>query len=100
MGFPKDIGAESRDDGPAMKYLIAAIWLFMPAPLWAGETQDPVPESSAPARSTPGLHDQCPKDMPPACACIEFGSGVKIMPAIEAYKSGAKILQVGPRKEN
>ena len=55
------------------------------------------PSSSATAAPS-DLLALCPPDMPPACACVAQGTGVRVMPANEAYKSRLKVLLVGPKK--
>ena len=54
--------------------------------------------SSATITAPPDLLALCPPDMPPACACVAQGKGVRVMPANEAYKSRLKVLMVGPKK--
>ena len=65
------------------------------------QTSAPPTTSSAPSAApdllTPDLLALCPPDMPPACACVAQGKGVRVMPANEAYKSRLKVLLVGPK---
>ncbi|WP_282608713.1 hypothetical protein [Pelagibius sp. Alg239-R121] len=81
-----------------MKYTLVMLLLLSSTAPEAEEVAKPIPDANtAPARSSESKLNLCPKDMPPACACVEYGNGVRVMPANEAYKSRAKILLVGPQ---
>jgi hypothetical protein len=43
------------------------------------------------------LVEQCPRDMPKRCACVEYEGGIRVVPVLKARKGGAKILWIGPR---
>lgn len=66
-----------------------------PAPA-ATETPERTSASDA-ATSQQELLALCPTDMPPACACVVQGEGVRVMPANEAYMSRKRVLLVGPK---
>ncbi len=90
----------SLDRSAAMKstaFLLALLTLSTAAV--AQQTPDPAaPPKPAATSSAQDLLALCPPDMPPACACVAQGKGVRVMPANEAYKSRLKVLLVGPKK--
>lgn len=84
-----------------MKPLLAFFFLLLLHPGTALQAEDTPKSASTPAavpsQASQRLLDLCPKDMPPACACVVQGDGVRVMPATEAHKSGKTVLLVGPQ---
>lgn len=85
-----------------MKFLLLIFFLLPGTTLWAEETKPSLFETASEAVDPPTERKQspldlCPDDMPPACACVTRGKGIRVMPAIEAYKNREEILLVGPR---
>lgn len=85
---------------PAFRTILLLVTLTIAS---AARTEEPAKPASATSSAplTPaadqGLLALCPADMPPACACVAHGEGIRVMPANEAYKSRKKVLLVGPK---
>jgi hypothetical protein len=77
---------------------LLAVCLFLSLTAQAWSTEKPTkPRADEKDGEKDGLVEQCPRDMPKRCACIEYDGGIRVVPVLKARKGGAKILWIGPR---
>lgn len=73
---------------------LSLICLLLPVIAQAATERKPTPSNVDPKVA---LVEQCPRDMPKRCACVEHQGGIRVIPVLQARKGGAKILWIGPR---